>query len=348
MGLRRRIHRDGFAFGETLLVALNFYILIAEKGEKNLARFGGDLRVNQQNQTHAMKNHTVCSFQKSPCFLNPITLSRSLCWAAVIFTALGLSPASRAADGDLGNGNTAEGNAAHGNLTTGGNNTALGNVAMFNNKDGGANTATGSGALYTNVSGFSNTADGFAALISNTASFNTATGSLALNSNTSGSDNTAVGYQALKSKTTGPFHTPVGESALLSNTTGDRNTATGNGNTATGFNALLGNTTGNNNTAVGFSAGQNLTVGANNIDIGANVLGNAGEANTIRIGKQGTQKSTLIAGIFGTAVTGSSVVVSSTGKLGVATSSARFKEAIKPMDDASAAVLKLKTVTFRH
>jgi Chaperone of endosialidase len=78
------------------------------------------------------------------------------------------------------------------------------------------------------------------------------------------------------------------------------------------------------------------------------VLGNAGEANTIRIGKQGTQKSTLIAGIFGTAVTGSSVVVSSTGKLGVATSSARFKEAIKPMDKASEALLELKPVTFRY
>ena len=121
-------------------------------------------------------------------------------------------------------------------------------------------------------------------------------------------------------------NTGNGLEALFHNTTG-------NGNTASGFNALLRNTTGNNNTAVGFSAGQNLTVGDNNIDIGANVLGNAGEANTIRIGKQGTQKNTFIAGIFGIAVTGSSVVVSSTGKLGVATSSARFKEAIKPMDE---------------
>src|SRR4029077_14434634 len=44
----------------------------------------------------------------------------------------------------------------------------------------------------------------------------------------------------------------------------------------------------------------------------------------------------------------SSVVVSSTGKLGVATSSARFKEAIKPMDKASEAILALKPVTFRY
>ena len=95
-------------------------------------------------------------------------------------------------------------------------------------------------------------------------------------------------------------------------------------------------------------AGANLTTGSNNIDIGANVVGNANDANTIRIGKQGTQKSTFVAGIFGTAVTGSTVVVNSTGKLGVATSSARFKEAIKPMDKASEAILALKPVTFRY
>jgi trimeric autotransporter adhesin len=78
------------------------------------------------------------------------------------------------------------------------------------------------------------------------------------------------------------------------------------------------------------------------------VLGAAAETNTIRIGKQGTQRSTLIAGIFGAAVSGSQVVVSSNGKLGVAPSSARFKEAIKPMDKASEAILALKPVTFRY
>jgi trimeric autotransporter adhesin len=36
------------------------------------------------------------------------------------------------------------------------------------------------------------------------------------------------------------------------------------------------------------------------------------------------------------------------GKLGIATSSARFKEQIKPMNDASAAILKLKPVSFRY
>ena len=42
------------------------------------------------------------------------------------------------------------------------------------------------------------------------------------------------------------------------------------------------------------------------------------------------------------------VVVNSAGKLGVATSSARFKESIKAMDKASEAILALKPVTFRY
>src|SRR5207248_2993953 len=82
-------------------------------------------------------------------------------------------------------------------------------------------------------------------------------------------------------------------------------------NTASGAAALQGNTTGNNNVALGYFAGSKLSKGGNNIDIGANVVGLTGEANTIRIGKQGTQKSTVIAGIFGTAVSGSTVVVNS-------------------------------------
>ena len=74
----------------------------------------------------------------------------------------------------------------------------------------------------------------------------------------------------------------------------------------------------------------------------------AADAAKIRIGKQGTQNGTFIAGVFGVAGTGSQVVVNSTGKLGVTTSSARFKEAIKPMDKASEAILALKPVTFRY
>ena len=70
--------------------------------------------------------------------------------------------------------------------------------------------------------------------------------------------------------------------------------------------------------------------------------------NTIRIGTQATQSATFIAGIAGTQITGAAVLVNSTGQLGTASSSARFKEAIKPMDKASEAILALKPVTFRY
>jgi hypothetical protein len=171
--------------------------------------------------------------------------------------------------------------------------------------------------------------------------FNTALGIGAFNSSSTGTFNTAISQAALLHNTTGTDNTANGYEALLSNTTGSFNTATG-------FESLVKNTTGNDNTALGYLAGQNLTTGGNNIEIGANVSGPAGEANTIRIGKQGTQKATFIAGIFGVPLTGSTVVVTSSGKVGVATSSARFKEAIKPMDKASEAVLGLQPVTFRY
>ncbi len=113
--------------------------------------------------------------------------------------------------------------------------------------------------------------------------------------------------------------------------------------------ALENNVSGNNNVGLGYLAGQNLTTGSNNIDIGANVLGNAGEANTIRIGKSGTQQKTFIAGISGkTVASGVGVIVNSSGQLGTVLSSARFKTAIKPMDRASETILALKPVTFRY
>jgi hypothetical protein len=82
------------------------------------------------------------------------------------------------------------------------------------------------------------------------------------------------------------------------------------------------------------------------MDIGN--VGVAGEANTIRVGTQGNQRRAFIAGISGTAVTGSSVVINASGQLGIAASSARFKDEIKPMDKASEAVLALQPVTFYY
>jgi hypothetical protein len=97
---------------------------------------------------------------------------------------------------------------------------------------------------------------------------------------------------------------------------------------------------------LGFNAGVNLTTGNSNIDIGA--PGVPGEASTIRIGVQGTQTRAVIAGINGSPITGTSVVVNSHGRLGTIASSQRFKNDIKPMDKASEAILALKPVTFHY
>jgi endosialidase-like protein len=253
-------------------------------------------------------------------------LRRSLLLIPLALTCFALSPRAGAVspkpDGGYPNQNTAEGDNALFSLTTASGNTAIGHSALFSNTAGG-NTATGAEALYSNTTGNSETATGFAALFSNTVGlYNTATGETALYFNTSGSENTATGI-----------------AALVHNTTGSNNTANG------GL-ALLNNTTGGRNIALGGGAGFNLTTGSNNIEIGN--AGVAGEANTIRIGTQGTQTATYIADISGTAVTGAAVVVTSSGQLGVAPSSQRFKEAIKPMDKASEAILALQPVTFRY
>ena len=78
-------------------------------------------------------------------------------------------------------------------------------------------------------------------------------------------------------------------------------------------------------------------------------MGVGAEANTIRIGTQGTQAAAFVAGIFGATVgKGVGVVVDSTGRLGTKGSAQRFKQNIKPMDKASEAILALKPVIFRY
>ena len=270
--------------------------------------------------------------------------------------------------------NTAAGFHALFNNTTGSENTANGYEALLSNTDGFQNTAIGVGALEFNTSGGSNTATGWFALLQNTTgvgntatgwdalsgnqtgNLNTATGGFALSSNT-GSNNTANGFGALQSNSSGSSNTADGFRALGSNTTGNNSTAngqdalgnntTGNSNTAIGFDALRHNKRGSNNIALGFQAGFNLTMGSNNIEIGN--PGGVAEVNTIRIGTQGIQTGSFIAGISGVTVpTGVPVIIDTNGQLGTTTSSARFKDAIEPMEKASEVILALKPVTFRY
>ena len=269
--------------------------------------------------------------------------------AALLFAYFGLSPAALAVvpapDGCYPGFTTAEGCGALNSLTTGAGNTGVGWRSLFLNTTGSFNTALGAAVLLLNNAD-SNTAVGAAALLLNTTGpTNTAVGVAALSSNTFGGGSTAVGYQALASQSGRGGSTAVGSSALASQTDGEANTATGaaalesttgSRNTANGFTALR-DSTGNDNTALGTAAGGNVTTANNVICIGAGVLG----ANV--------DDSCYIGNIFGsTSASGVGVLVNSNGRLGTTTSSARYKDEIKPMAKASEALFALKPVTFRY
>jgi endosialidase-like protein len=268
---------------------------------------------------------------------------------AVLLGCFGLSPSAHAVvpapDGCYPGFTTAEGCAALNSLTTGAGNTGVGWRSLFLNTTGSFNTALGAGALLLN-NGDTNTAIGAAALLLNTTGpTNTAVGVGALSSNTFGGGSTAVGYQALASQTGRGGSTAIGSRALASQTDGEANTATGaaalesttgSRNTANGFTALR-DSTGNDNTALGAGAGGNVTTASNVICIGAGVFG----ANV--------DNSCYIGNIFGsTSANGVGVLVNSNGRLGTMTSSARYKDEIKPMAKASEALFALTPVTFRY
>jgi hypothetical protein len=272
------------------------------------------------------------------------TISPLLFCLVLAFTCFAFLPKAQAVspppDGGYPGFNTAEGQNALLHLTIGTANTAIGWLSLENVTTASFNTGVGAGTLVLN-SGDQNTATGAAALLLNTTGAgNTANGALALLNNTIGSENTAVGDSALQSNTTGGQNTATGFNTLRSNNTGE-------GNTATGFGALSNNTTGGNNIALGYNAGALLTTGNSNIDIGN--IGVADESNTIRIGAGQTR--TFIAGIRGR-TTGIAdavpVFIDSAGQLGTTSSSRRFKNAIKPMEQVSEAILALTPVTFHY
>jgi hypothetical protein len=252
----------------------------------------------------------------------------------VALTCFGLSPVAQALlppptpDGGYPGGNTAEGDFALFSLENGANNTAVGSEALRGNRNGSENTATGWQALQDNFSGHENTANGDGAL----------------RRNVGGSDNTATGHNALDLND-GDRNTATGALALFSNDLGNNNTAVGFGALQLLGGFLTPPVPGNGNIALGFHAGFNHTTGNNNIDIGN--AGVDGDSATIRIGRRETHRATFIAGISGaTVINGVQVMVNANGKLGTMLSSARFKEAIKPMDKVSEAIFALKPVTF--
>jgi trimeric autotransporter adhesin len=260
--------------------------------------------------------------------------------------------------------------------STGSYNTGIGGGALaLNNAD--SNTAVGAAALLLNTngtgvnSGTQNVAVGTDALVFNaggsipeSGSYNDAVGAFALFNNINGSDNNAFGNSALFSNINASNNTAVGGGALFNNDSlgggiGGENTAVGaealqnnidgRYNTAVGYEALQ-NSTGDYNTALGAGAGAALGLGSNNILIGD--AGFSSSFDVISIGAipaSGTPYSrTYIGGIHDSVEQDRPVYVDSQGHLGSPGSSRRYKEEIKPMDNASEALFALKPVTFRY
>ena len=256
-----------------------------------------------------------------------------------------------------GNSNTAIGGGALYDNITGSDNVAIGGSALNLNTIGNYNTATGVQALYSNTSGANNTASGYRALYANTGFNNTAVGYQALYSNTSGAFNIAIGPEAMYLNTNGGGNIAIGDQALYSNTqqlSGNiaiggsalYSNNTGDNNTVIGTAALYNNATGSYNIAIGPNAGANIT-GNNNIVIASDNFGLAGDNGVIRVGGSGTN-SAFIAGIYNSNVSGAAVQVSSSGQLGIAPSSRRYKEDIQDMAAASDGLMRLRPVTFRY
>ena len=264
---------------------------------------------------------------------NRLLLFLSLTYAV---TALAVDPPP---DGGYPNQNTAEGEDALFSLTTGIDNSALGYHALHDNTTGSDNTAVGDSALAANTLAGGNTAVGSQALLSSTADFNTAVGAFSLQFNTTGNWNTAVGEQALRFNTRGSTNTALGQAAAIGNITGSQNTVVG-------WDALGRNQHGNNNIALGYEAGKGCH-GSNNIMIGNRGL--LDDEGAIRIGTRRTHHTATIAGISGVTIAdGVGVVIDTNGQLGTINSSARYKEAIKPMAKSSESLLSLEPVTFRY
>ena len=241
-------------------------------------------------------------------------------------------------------------NAGNADADSGSYNDAFGAFALFSNTDGYTNNAFGNHALFENIHGAANTAVGDLALQDNDSSgdaegnINTAVGAQALRFNINGDSNNAVGYSALQNNTDGVQNNAMGVFALLNNA--------GGGNTAVGDSAFADNVDGSFNTVVGWGAGGGVE-GSDNIYVGA-TAGPPGptpppESGTIRIGDPGFITGCWIAGISGaTSTGGSAVFVNAGGKLGTLTSSARFKDDIKPMNKASESLFALSPVTFHY
>lgn len=217
-----------------------------------------------------------------------------------------------------------------------------GSLAIGNGSSsiGSLNTAIGFNTLGVVGTGQANVALGSNALASNSqGNNNVAIGSSALTNNAAGSNNIAIGTNALLNGRMNS-NIAIGQEAMFSSTNGQNNTALG-------FSALSGGSIGSNNVAVGYQAGMNVNADSN-IEIGN--VGTNSDAQTIRIGTQGLQTRTFLAGVSATAVGPSAAVVyvNNNGQLGIYGSSQRFKEDIQDLPAQNDRLAQLRPVQFRY
>jgi hypothetical protein len=248
----------------------------------------------------------------------------------------------------------------------------------LNVTDANLNTIMGEAAGGTSVSGSVNCGFGFSSLNAlSSGSANSGFGALSLTILNTGSDNTACGRSSLVSLVSGNGNTGCGSQTNVG-ATGSSNTLIGNGarvganvttdsnNTivgaATGFysgdNAtILGKGAGvagadcSNMIAIGYTAGSGTSPGGTDSIFIGNV-GSSSDVNIIRIGTQGSgaaqQNACFIAGIHGATVTGSAVLISSTGQLGDIVSSAKVKENIQDISQTKYSILDCRPVSFNY
>lgn len=236
-----------------------------------------------------------------------------------------------------------------------------GNLTLPNTNSGGTNgVITLGGSRFVSNFGTSSTFVGSGSgNSSNTGSANVGIGTSALAAVTTGSNNQVVGYAAAQALTTGSYNSVLGYGALTSATNPGSTVAIGyqtlqnatnTSNTGVGTSCLTSLTSGEYNTVIGIQGGSAYTgTESSNVLLYSN--GTVGDANTIRIGVQGSglgnQNKCFIAGINGVTVTGTAVLCSTAGQLGTVASSERYKENIQSMPD-DISVMKLRPIEFNY
>ena len=203
-----------------------------------------------------------------------------------------------------------------------------------------SNVFVGTGAGKTTVTGGRNTGVGaYSAAELGTGSYDAFLGFQAGTNRTTGATDTAIGYGALA--VDGPSaSTLIGSGACQ--------VCTGAGNTAVGA-ITMSNIPGNGSVAIGYGAGISNNTGSNCV-----YLGNFGsnETNQLHVGNPGGHTSAYMAGIFGaTAASAIPVLVGTNGNgalLGTTTSSERFKEDVRDLDDSRDVIRRLRPVRFRY